>query len=791
MISPTRLSIFFLLIAFALLALFCPALVLFFKAFTLQSGGLGLGNFKAYFNSSASGSSLLHSLFVSSVASTLALFLASIFAYFILRSSVAFKKVLGLIALLPLFAPTMTHGIALIYIFGRQGIFTRYFGIDVDIYGAKGIILADILYTFPIAYLIIALVLRYEDFRLYESAYLAGVKPWRIFAHITLPALRYSLITAFLISFVLCFSDFGAAKMIGGGYNVLATDIYKEVVGSQDLYTGSAVAILLLLPALFAFVIDTILSRRSVTTSLKATHFFVRKNPLRDILSGVYLYGIAALILAVVAVIILASLFVAWPYDTSLCLASYHMDFMGESIYYLVANSLFVAVFVAALGTILAFLSAYFIERDRQQSASLVTRALKKFGYFLALCPNALPGLTIGLAYIFFYNASSNPLSFIYGGFSILILAGITHFFTTPFITLMAALKKLDPEYESMCVALGVPLPRYLLQIASMCKEALGEAFIYFFINAMITISCVIFLYTSDTNLLSIAMISKSDNGDVADASAIACMIVAINIALTLFVRYGVLGALRALKMMKLKAGLRRSELAHALKLNGSEVLGMLNEAASKAHAKYWLEFGTLLGRVRDNDFIGHDINLDIGIAAKDFSAEFMLCLEASGFKREGSLALGGEWLASGLGVESDSHSTKVHSTKADLNNQGVELDSHSTKTDLASLTSYQVRNVCYSYKGIYIYIYIFATLNTKGGRKIITFYKSENGYILRYALSASPLKKSAFLNKGVYIPLYETRRLFEIYGDSYLIEDPNWQDSENENIARLKMPPI
>ena len=139
----------------------------------------------------------------------------------------------------------MTHGIALIYIFGRQGIFTKTTGIELPIYGFLGIIIAECLFIFPVLYFMISLSFNNEDYRKYEVAQLMGISNIKQFFIITIPNIKYALVTCFFSAFILSFTDFGAPKVIGGNYNILATDIFKQVIGQQNFSMGSTVGILL------------------------------------------------------------------------------------------------------------------------------------------------------------------------------------------------------------------------------------------------------------------------------------------------------------------------------------------------------------------------------------------------------------------------------------------------------------------------------------------------------------------------------------------------------------------
>ena len=79
---------------------------------------------------------------------------------------------------------------------------------------------------------------------------------------VTLPGARYGILSAAIAVFTLAICDFGVAKVLGGQFNVLATDIYRQVVGMHNFALGAVASIMLLLPALFSFVIEHRVRRR-------------------------------------------------------------------------------------------------------------------------------------------------------------------------------------------------------------------------------------------------------------------------------------------------------------------------------------------------------------------------------------------------------------------------------------------------------------------------------------------------------------------------------------------------
>ena len=210
-----------------------------------------------------------------------------------------------------------------------------------------------------------------------------------------------------------------------------------------------------------------------------------------------------------------------WPYNLSLTLEHYRFDDAAAGGLAPFWNSIRMSALTAAAGTAAAFLAAYLIERVR------VWRGLRQTAYFLSILPLALPGMVIGLAYIFFFNHPGNPLHGLYGTMAILVLAGVVHFFSVPFMTASASLKMMDAEFETVSTSMNVSWLRTFLRITvPLSLPAILEMAVYFFVQAMVTVSAVIFLYGPELKLASIAIVSMDDAGDTNKAAAMAVLII-------------------------------------------------------------------------------------------------------------------------------------------------------------------------------------------------------------------------------------------------------------------------
>lgn len=537
--------------AFLIVFVLLPLWQISSRSFLDQGGRfIGLANYVRYFSTPALAVSVSHSLLVALCSTAITVTVAFIFAYALTRSAMRGKDVFQTLALLPLFAPSLLHGIAFIYLFGNKGIittggfgwFAAQFGFDpafnIGLYRSPvGIILAECFYLLPHTLLILVAALRLADARLYEAATALRASPARTFFTVTLPGAKYGLISAAFVCFTLVLTDFGVPKVIGGSYNVLATDIYKQVIGQQNFVMGATVSVLLLTPTILGFIIDRLAQRRQAAALTGRTvPLQPRPNPLLDWGLFVYCAVICLAVVAVIGVALMASLVNAWPYDLSLTLRHYDFDRVGGGGMAAYWNSVRLAVYTAVFGAIIVLGSAYLIEKGR--GLAWGRAAL----YFLSTLPVALPGLVLGLGYIFLFNQPAftvpllgltvpSPLNWLYGTMAILVLSTIVHFYTVGFFTATASLKQIDSDFENVASSLRVPFYHTFWRVTlPIALPAVLEIAVYYFVNAMTTVSAVIFLYAADLKLASVAVVNMDDAGDTASAAAMSMLILATGI---------------------------------------------------------------------------------------------------------------------------------------------------------------------------------------------------------------------------------------------------------------------
>lgn len=486
-----------------------------------QGSFIGLANFYEYFENPTLFVSIENSLIVAGSSTLIVLVLAFIYAYGLTRTCMPFKPFFNIVALIPLLAPSLLPAISLVYIFGNQGVAKDLLG-EASIYGPIGIVMGLVIWVFPPTLMILRTSLQTTDARLYEAANVLRMNALKTFFIVTLPGIKYGLISATFVVFTLTVTDFGVAKVIGGQYSVLATDLFKQVIGQQNFQMGAVVGIVLLLPAVIAFAVDRYVQRKQVSLlNARSVPFVPKPNRPKDLLFMLYCFVVATALIGMLGMAAYASLVSFWPYDLSLSLNNYQFDMMDGGGWEAFTNSLKMALYTAIFGTVFVFGTAYLLEKTRG------VKRLRTLIQMLTMLPMAVPGMVLGLSYIFFFNAPGNPLNGLYGGMAIMVIATVVHFYTVSHITAVTALKQMDPELDSVAASLKVPRYKTFVRVTlPMCMLAVLDISTYLFTTAMTTVSALIFLYSPDTQLASVAVLNMEGAGDIAPAAAMAMMIV-------------------------------------------------------------------------------------------------------------------------------------------------------------------------------------------------------------------------------------------------------------------------
>ena len=485
--------IFLPILLFFLFFLIVPLLYMFWQSFKIGNVVTTQNYIEALRNIEIR-EAFTNSFKVSFVASVITTILAFWLAYAVHFTTMHrhTKKLVQIGITLPMLLPTITYGFVLIYTFGNQGILTKLVGQPLfTIYGYNGLVIGYVLYTLPVAFILMQNSMQYIDKRFLLVSILMHDQPMRRFYHTVYRPMVGTIGGAFILTFVLSFTDFGIPASVGGNYRVIATELYQAMLGSiVHFERGAVISVLMLVPAVLGVVMLTILERFNFQYKQVGQSELV-KHRLRDTLFTIYS------ILCVTAVcIIFSTMFIVpftkgYPYDFSFTLEHVQNVLAEKDLTKVYINSLIVAVLTAILGVGITFMSALLNTRTPLKG--------RKSLDVTSMMTNTVPGMVLGLSYLFFFNGSS-----LKGTFLIVIACNIVHFFTTPYLMAKNSLQKMDPTWEVTAELLKDSWLKTVIRIIlPNIRPTIYQMFSYYFLNAMVTVSGVIFLVSTKTMLVS------------------------------------------------------------------------------------------------------------------------------------------------------------------------------------------------------------------------------------------------------------------------------------------------
>lgn len=490
-----ELKLIFLLIV-ALFAAFLAGPIVILLGKSLWDGGLTGAFYASVLSQKGFLSALGNSFAVAAAAGCAATLLAFLMAYGVHYTRLPrwFKGLLRGVATLPMFLPTITYGFAIIYSFGKQGLITRLLGRQLfDIYGFWGLMVGYVIYTIPVAFLLIHNTMGFVDKKTITVSKVMGDKTLSTFWIAVLRPLLGTLAGAFIQAFFLCFTDFGIPASVGGGYEVIATLLYNQMLGGiPDFNRGAVIAMVMLIPSIGSICILQLLERFNIRYH-RISDADLGKCPLREAGWGLSGAAVSTGVLSIFAVIFVVPLVEEWPYRTGFTLEHFQTVFSDGSLLAAYSHSLVMALLTAALGTLVAYGAALITAR------SILGRGYKRTIESIALVTNAIPGMVLGVAYLFLFSGTSLQNTLL-----LMVLCNIVHYFSTPYLMMKNALSKMNAGWETTAMLMGDSWLKTILRVVTPnAMSSLIEVFSYYFINSMVTISALIFIAGARTMVLT------------------------------------------------------------------------------------------------------------------------------------------------------------------------------------------------------------------------------------------------------------------------------------------------
>ena len=493
-ISPQKIILIFtgLLFGFFLLL---PMVTILCKSF-YEDGNATLEFYGKLFSDGSIFKAFGNSVLVSALSGIITTILAFIPAYAINYTNISrkLKKVISTLVMLPMLLPTITYGFAIIYSFGKQGLITKLLGRQlVDIYGIAGLIIGYVIYTLPISFMLINNTMGYIDKKFMVVSRMMGDGKLKSFFATVITPLISTLAVSFIQSFTLSFTDYGIPAALAGNVDLLATRLYNEMLGSlPDFNTGSAVSIIMLLPSVASIILISVLNKYNIRYN-KISVIELTKNRARDVFFGLVSAVIIICVLSVFAVIFIIPFVDQWPYRMNFTTEHINDIFSDSSLMSVYKNSLLVALATSVFGTLIVYGTALVSARRGEH------RHYGKIPDTISLITNTIPGMVLGVAYLLSFKGT-----FMHNTFTILVICNIVHYFSSPYLMMKSSLEKLNASWETTARLMGDSWIKTVLRIITPnAVSTLLEVFSYFFVNAMVTVSAVIFLASTRTMIIT------------------------------------------------------------------------------------------------------------------------------------------------------------------------------------------------------------------------------------------------------------------------------------------------
>lgn len=498
------------------------------RSFETADGSYGFGNYIQVLSQSDMLGVVSNSVLMSGATTLLCLVLGFAIAYALQRTTIRGRWLIKGALILPLLAPSLVQALGLIFLLGRNGVANKFLGLDIQIYGFWGLLLSNSLYALPQAVMIIEASLRNSDARYYDAAEIMGASGWRRFLDITLPNAKFGLISAAFVVFTVTITDFGNAAVIGGDFRVLATEIYAQVVGQMNFNVGAVVGMILLLPTLVSVYIERVSSQKQFgagsESAIPVTPGFV---PSRDYPLGALVYLASAVSISIVAIVVYVSFVKLWPYRLDFTLANYNITMAGG--YAPLRTTLWVSLTAAVMGVVLLFGLAL-----AQRS---LPRNLAKLIYLLAILPVGVPGLVLGLSYVFSFNVADSVIGLLYGSALLIAFCNFYHYHSQGFLTMVTGLRAVPAALEETITSMGGSAFRGIRDaVVPYMLPTLVAVFFFLFMRSMVTLSAVIFLISPELSVAAVSVMRLEQAGFITQAAAFSTCII-----LTVLVSMGVM----------------------------------------------------------------------------------------------------------------------------------------------------------------------------------------------------------------------------------------------------------
>ena len=519
--QPLLLVAVILTILLLLLFVVYPLLKILIFSMTDADGNFSLENLKTILTTSRYLAVFGRTMLLGVIVAVIATFIGYVFAYTITRTNVPCKGFLKTIATLPILSPPFILSLSIIFLFGKQGFITKtLLGITGNnVYGMGSLVVVQVMSFFPIAYLTLSGILSSIDASVEDAAYNMGASRWHTFWTVTFPLSLPGIISGCLLVFIQSLEDFSNPATIGGEFSTLSIEVYQIITGSYDMQKGSVLALLLLLPAVTAYLFNKYwVSKKSfVTVTGKPTQArkMIDEGHIKWPLFA-FCMVVAAVILLFYGTVIFGSFVRTWGYDYSLTLDQYRkaLAYGWDSL----KNSMILGLISAVIGGLLGMIIAYITAKRNYYG--------KRFIEVSSVLMFAVPGTVLGISYVLAFNTKPLVLT---GTALILIIVFTFRNMPVAIESGTTTLLQIDNSIEEASTILGADTGYSFRRITlPMLRNAFFSGIVYSFTKAITAVSAVIFLVSARWNLVTSKIYSLFDQAKYSQAAAFVTMLVLI-----------------------------------------------------------------------------------------------------------------------------------------------------------------------------------------------------------------------------------------------------------------------
>lgn len=503
--------------------LIVPISMILGKSFIGESG-FTLEFYRNVFQGRDFGKIFATSVGIAMLSAVITTILAFILAYSIHFTNIhkALKKIIKALAVMPMLLPTITYGFAIIYTFGKQGLLTKVLGRQLfDVYGLSGLLIGYVIYTLPVSFMLINNTMGYIDKKYLVVSRVMCDHASQTFYQTILRPLYGTLAASVIQCFFLSFTDFGIPASVGGRIDVVAGVLYNEMLGSvPNFNNGAVVAIMMLLPSVISIAVLSYLERYNIRYN-KVSEIEIKKSAARDVIFIVISGFILLCVLTVFTVIAIVPFVREWPYRMTFTIEHFVAVFSDQALVKVVKNSILTAVLTAVTGSLVAYGAALITAR------SAISHKCKKIIESISLVTNTVPGMVLGIAYLLTFTGTG-----LQNTIAIIIFCNIIHFFSTPYLMMKSSLEKMNASWETTARLMGDNWLKTVLRVVTPNAVAtILEVFSYYFVNAMVTVSAIIFITGARTMVITAKIKELQHYAKFNEIFVLSLLILILNIA--------------------------------------------------------------------------------------------------------------------------------------------------------------------------------------------------------------------------------------------------------------------